>query len=196
MSEVIPLFPLSTVLLPYGRIGLQIFEPRYLDLVSNCLKHDAGFGVVWLREGAEAHQEGGDHQLVQIGCYARIMDWDSLPNGLLGITIEGQEKFRVLSSFQEKNHLHKAEIEWIDQEPLMGVTEQFEEMDVLMQQLSQHPHFERLNVDSEIDDLSRLSFLLTQYLPIEEKQKFLLLSLDDPIERLQQLMVWLDEMSL
>ncbi len=198
MSEVISLFPLDTVLFPYGRSGLQIFEPRYLDLVSSSLKHDTGFGVVWLREGTEVHQQGGeDHQrLAQVGCYARIASWDSLPNGMLGITIEGQKKFRICSSFQEKNHLHKAEVEWIDKEPSIAVTEQFEELDTLMQQLSQHPHFERLNVDSKTDDLSRLSFLLAQYLPIEERQKFSLLNLDDPLERLQQLIKWLDEMAL
>ena len=49
----IPLFPLHTVLYPHGRMPLQIFEPRYLDLVSECMKTDTGFGVCLIKQGAE-----------------------------------------------------------------------------------------------------------------------------------------------
>ncbi|WP_101757630.1 LON peptidase substrate-binding domain-containing protein [Oceanicoccus sp. KOV_DT_Chl] len=91
----IPLFPLGSVLFPQGRMSLQIFEPRYLDLVSRCLKDDSGFGVVWLRQGREVHkpEQAVDPRFAQVGCYATIVDWDSLPNGLLGITIEGNKNF-------------------------------------------------------------------------------------------------------
>ena len=57
MTEL-PLFPLAGVLLPYGRVPLQIFEQRYLDLVRECMRNDTGFGVVWIRRGSEVAQRG------------------------------------------------------------------------------------------------------------------------------------------
>ena len=48
MTEM-PLFPLSGVLLPGGRMPLQIFEQRYLDLVRESMKSDSPFGIVWIR---------------------------------------------------------------------------------------------------------------------------------------------------
>ena len=76
--------------MPWGRMSLQIFEQRYLDLVARCMREQTGFGVVWLKQGSEV--SGGAIDLPNIGDYgtfARI-DWDQLPNGLLGIVIEGQ----------------------------------------------------------------------------------------------------------
>jgi Lon protease-like protein len=84
MSEL-PLFPLSGVLLPFGRIPLQIFEQRYLDLVRDCMKSGTDFGVVWIRRGEEVAQRGRvAPDLGDYGTCARIVDWDQLPNGLLG----------------------------------------------------------------------------------------------------------------
>ena len=86
MSEI-ALFPLSSVLLPSGRMSLQIFEQRYLDLVAHCMRESEGFGVVWLQQGSEVSGGSLDTPNVgEYGTYARIVDWDQLPNGLLGIT--------------------------------------------------------------------------------------------------------------
>ncbi|HEB28060.1 MAG TPA: hypothetical protein ENI05_09830, partial [Porticoccus sp.] len=193
----IPLFPLSAVLFPGGRMPLQIFEPRYLDLISTSLKHDSGFGVVWLREGSETHvpENTVDTRLAQVGTYARIVDWDSLANGLLGVTIEGSKKFRVLSSFQRQDNLHMAEVEWIDQEALEPLPEDAEGMTDLLSQLLDHPHISRLKLNPDVGDVSTLSCLLAQLLPIEELLKFKLLALTNPLNRLQQLAELLDEYS-
>lgn len=194
MMNTIPLFPLSSVLFPGGRLPLQIFEPRYLDLVSDSLKNDSGFGVVWLRRGGEVHAQQGDQPtaLSPLGTYARIVDWTKLDNGLLGITIEGREKFRLLSSQQQANQLYIGEVEWLPQEPAIAMNEQSDELHGLLQQLLHHPHLQRLQVASEINDIGQLSCLLCQYLPLEEAEKFLLLSEFDPLQRLEQLMQILD----
>jgi Lon protease-like protein len=70
----IPLFPLNTVLFPGGPLRLRIFEPRYLDMVSRCMREDAGFGVALIVAGREA---GGAAQTVAIGTLARIVDFDN-----------------------------------------------------------------------------------------------------------------------
>lgn len=202
--ETIPLFPLSTVLLPHGRMALQIFEPRYLDLVSRCLKHDdgsalaSGFGVVWLREGAEVYQSDDQDgpRLAQIGTYAKIVDWDSLSNGLLGITIEGTQTFRMVSSYQRQDYLHMAEVEWLEEDPLIALPEQSVEMKGLLLQLLEHPHVLRMKLSTEVNDVGTLAYLLIQLLPIAESVKFQLLTVRDPLLRLQELMDILDQIAL
>ena len=105
MSEI-ALFPLSSVLLPSGRMSLQIFEQRYLDLVAHCMRESEGFGIVWLQQGSEVSGASLDTPNVgEYGTYARIVDWDQLPNGLLGITIEGQEPFDLQSVWRDIEHL-------------------------------------------------------------------------------------------
>lgn len=197
--ETISLFPLSTVLLPHGRMRLQIFEPRYLDLVSRCLKQEGeeGFGVVWLRQGSEVHHQEStvDNRLAQIGTFARIVDWDALPNGLLGITIEGDRKFRLVSSHQRPDHLHLAEVEWVEEEPFVPLPEQTEELKILLAQLLEHPHIERMNLNPDVKDIATLGFLLAQLLPMPEHIKFALLAESDPMQRLHVIMEILDDIS-
>lgn len=195
--DSIPLFPLSTVLLPKGRLPLQIFEPRYLDLIGRCLKNDEGFGVVLLKEGGEVDtgNEESFHRFAPVGCFAKIVDWDQLPNGLLGITIEGQKKFRLLGSYQRDDLLHIGDVEWLEDDPHIPMPEGAGELENLLQALMDHPHIARLNFSPEVDDVASLSCILTQLLPIEENIKFELLSETNPLERLERLMTLLDEMS-
>ena len=199
--ETIPLFPLCAVLLPGARMPLQIFEPRYMDLVSDCMKQQSGFGVVLLREGNEVLgvREGGgvrqpDIRLSPLGTYARIVDWDSLSGGKLGITIEGERKFRLLDSQVEANQLHRGEVEWLAPEPYEPLPEGALELKGLLRQLTEHPHVAALNISPDIEDTATLGCVLTQLLPIDEAIKFQLLALDEPLLRLEQIMKLLDDM--
>ena len=111
MSEL-SLFPLSAVLMPYGRMPLQIFEQRYIDLVRDCMKSDSEFGVVWIRQGGEIAQPSGlSPQLGDYGTCARIVDWDQLPNGLLGLTVQGGQRFDLASTSVRPNGLVVGEVE-------------------------------------------------------------------------------------
>ena len=82
--QEIPLFPLGNVLFTGGRLPLQIFEPRYLDLVGRCMKDDTGFGVVLIREGRETFQGHGPPALFDIGTYAKIIDFNPVGQRPLG----------------------------------------------------------------------------------------------------------------
>mgnify|MGYP000055952525 CR=1 FL=1 len=192
----IPIFPLGTVLFPYARLPLQIFEPRYVDLVSHCLKTDSGFGVVWLRQGSElvTKQPELDPRLAEIGTYAKIVDWHSLPNGHLGITIEGQQLFSIKASQQQANKLHRADIEWLAAQPVISLPDHVGDLTGLLHQLTQHPHVAALNINPDIRDVDTLGCVLAQLLPIDEAVKYALLSAVDPMTRLEQLMDFLDEM--
>ena len=84
----IPLFPLHTVLYPDGQLPLRIFEPRYVDMISECLKTNTGFGVCLIKQGAET---GPAATCFNIGTYAEVVDFSRQTNGLLTITIQGKK---------------------------------------------------------------------------------------------------------
>ena len=193
----LPLFPLRTVLFPYGRIPLRIFEPRYVDLVRDCLKQEGEFGVVWIREGSEAVVDADNAlpKLAQIGCTARIVDWDALANGRLGITIEGRAKFRVLATQQRANFLIVADIEMLPEEEALAVPEHANDLTELLRQLIAHPLVDRLKLEPQTADAGRMTNQIAQLLPIPEANKFALLIETDPLRRLDRLLLILDQLS-
>ena len=111
----LPLFPLSAVLFPGCMLDLQIFEARYLDMISRCMKQEQGFGVVCILDGAEVGEAAA--QFSAIGCEALIRDFQQLPNGLLGIRVEGGRRFRVQRARVLPDQLTLAEVEWLDEQP-------------------------------------------------------------------------------
>jgi uncharacterized protein len=190
----LPLFPLGAVLLPGGRMPLRVFEPRYVDLVRDCLKQSSEFGVVWIREGREvvSAPESAMPKLAQLGTTARIVDWDSLPGGMLGVTIEGEQKFRLLSTTQQTNFLVVGEIEPLAPEPEIALPERAADLVQLLQQLVLHPAIASLNLPLDTLDSGRLTHIVAQLLPIPEAKKFSLLAELDPLQRLDQLLALLD----
>ena len=108
----IPLFPLRVVMFPGGRFDLQIFEKRYIDLIRHCLRKGSGFGICLLKAGEEIFQENLEQTIHSSGTYSKIVDWDQLENGLLGITVEGTEKFVVSDCWKEDDDVLHAEVEF------------------------------------------------------------------------------------
>jgi len=86
------LFPLRTVLFPGGALPLRIFEPRYVDMVRDCLRDERPFGVVPILHGAEA---GAPADFYPSGVLAEIESWDQGDDGLLHLLARGTERFRV-----------------------------------------------------------------------------------------------------
>src|SRR5580698_3945248 len=84
----LPLFPLAAVLYPGGRMQLRIFEHRYLEMVRECARHGSGFGVCLILDG---HETGGAASPAAIGTLARIVDFYSGHDGLLGVAGAGSD---------------------------------------------------------------------------------------------------------
>jgi Lon protease-like protein len=91
----IPLFPLKTVLFPGGTLPLKVFETRYIDMVRECMKSDAPFGVVLIKSGQEV---GAPAEPEEIGCLAHISTWDMPSLGVMMLRTEGGERFRILET--------------------------------------------------------------------------------------------------
>ena len=191
----IPLFPLSSVLFPGGRLSLKIFEQRYLDLVRNCLKQDSGFGLVRITEGAEVAQPGVElPQLAEFGCYARIVDWDSLPNGLLGITVEGEQRFRLTGAREEDNQLVVGDVLLEESRPAEPMREDWQSLEDVLTSLEQHPHVERLGVSANHRNAWEVGYVLAQLLPVDEQIKYELLAADDIDDFMEQLDEIIDQL--
>ncbi len=192
----IPLFPLSSVLLPYGRMPLQIFEQRYLDLVRSCMKSDSGFGVVWIRRGAEvAGTSNASLELGEHGTYARIVDWDQLPNGLLGITIVGQCTFSLgeTRTAQSSQIFGLADLHDSPQpSPLLS---QWTQLADVLRGLETHPHVQRMNLEIDYDNAWQVGYTLIQLLPLEEQVKYELLGADSLAAMMSALDATLNEIS-
>lgn len=96
--EEIALFPLRNVLFPGGLLQLRIFEARYLDLMSECLRERRPFGVVALKKGGEARAApGGDAEVEfeRVGTLAELIDVDGVDTGILHVRCRGTRRFEL-----------------------------------------------------------------------------------------------------
>ena len=190
-TEQIPLFPLRVVMFPGGRLDLQIFERRYIDLVSHCMRTSTGFGVCLLKEGEEVIQEGIDQTIHRTGTYSNITDWDQLENGLLGITVEGSTKFNIEDCWQIDSGVLQANVEFSQTDSVgkesIPLDNQFSALADLLQNLESHPLIEQKNLAIDYNNLWDLGWRLSELIPIDVEQKQQLLELDDPWERIQNL---------
>ena len=107
----LPLFPLNTVLFPGGVLALRVFEARYMDMVRACLRDGAPFGVCLIADGAA--EVATNAAIEDVGCIARIHQWDMEQLGLLKIRTIGGERFRVRASQRQADGLLTAEVELI-----------------------------------------------------------------------------------
>src|SRR5690606_13595517 len=114
MPDTLPLFPLGTVLFPEGVLKLSLSEARYLAMVSRSLRENSGFGVALIIEGREA---GGPARTAATGTAAQIVDFEQLPDGLLGITVRGERRFRISGVEYRPDGLSVASVTWLDEEP-------------------------------------------------------------------------------
>ena len=197
MIGQIPIFPLGTILFPHGRIPLQIFEPRYVDLVKNCLKTNTGFGLVFITQGSEvaAPVSAAIPTMVETGCVGYIVDWDALPNNKFEIVIEGRELFNCDGFSMAKDNLISTLGTILPAEEKVSVPEKYVEHGEVLLNLLDHRVWGRLNFDVDINDAYKLSMQLAQVLPIDERNKLALLTCNNSIKRLEMIDAWLDEVS-
>jgi hypothetical protein len=186
------LFPLNTVLFPGCTLDLQIFEARYLDMISRCMKQSSSFGVVCIFEGEEVGVAPEGYALV--GCEAVIRDFKQQDNGLLGIRVEGGRRFRVLRTEVQRDQLMVADVEWLDEIPEQPLQDEDADLVALLKALAEHPMVEALNMGTEATGQQSLANQLAYLLPFSELDKIDLLQLDDPQQRLDAIQALLDEL--
>ena len=181
----IALFPLHTVLFPGGPLPLRIFETRYTDMVRNCMREQQPFGVVLIQEGEEA---GPVATTATVGCSARIVDFYTLQDGLLGISCVGERKFSVLRVWRAPDGLNVGEVSWLEPEPRITLPEEYAQFGASVRRavadLAEHYQ----HVEKHFDDAAWIGARITELMPIGLNDKQALLELDDPIARLDALL--------
>ncbi|WP_263146651.1 LON peptidase substrate-binding domain-containing protein [Pseudomonas sp. RIT-PI-AD] len=185
----LPLFPLNTVLFPGCVLDLQIFEARYLDMLSRCLRQGHGFGVVTLLEGHEVGE--APSRFSGLGCEALIRDWQQRPNGLLGLRVQGGRRLRIARTEVQRDQSILAEVEWLPECPDSPVGSADADLLALLGALAEHPMVAALDMGGQVDTQAALAHRLAYLLPFEPEQKLELLGLDAPevaLARVQSLL--------
>jgi Lon protease-like protein len=197
--QEISLFPLKSVMFPGGRLKLQIFEQRYIDLVKQSLRMNSGFGICLLKDGEEAIRPGTTQTVHRIGTYVHIIDWDQLGNRLLGITVKGVQKVTVNDYWQVDSGLLMANVNYSSVDKLgkekIELDEQFQQLADLLHNLEQHPLVEDMNLDIDYNNLWDLGWRLSELMPITPDKKQQLLELDDPWERIRTIEQWVADLA-
>ena len=177
MSTLLPLFPLDLVLLPGTPLPLHIFEPRYREMISECLDRNQHFGVV----------RGKEQELAEIGCTAEILTvTKKYDDGRMDIVTEGRARFEVIRLNQERSFL-QAEVLYLHDEPDIASKEE------IAQAIKLHGEIMTLagaepEKSSEIDE-AQLSFHLAGSLPLDLDFKQTLLGMKSEGERLRAIIL-------
>lgn len=179
----IPLFPLHTVLFPGGPLPLRIFEQRYLDMISSCLKEDSRFGVLLIRDGSET----GDAKTHSVGTLARISDWYQGSDGLLGITAIGEERFQLLQTERQENGLQIGAVNRLDSVPPQELPDEDKPLARILAGVLDDLGKLYESLDRNYEDAGWVSDRFAEILPIPAEQKQTFLVTEDPLKRMQML---------
>lgn len=176
----IPLFPVNTVLLPESTLSLRVFEPRYFEMVSYCMKTDSGFGVCLIKSGKKP---GVLSSFYPIGTMAKIVDWGQDKDGILEIEIRGLCRFQVELDWTEANQLIMAEVS-ITSESACPVPEKYLFLAEFFERLARRMKIADEQALYKLGDAVQLGYSLADFLPLSSVQKQHFLEVKDPIERL------------
>jgi Lon protease-like protein len=188
LPDPLPLFPLRAVLFPGALLGLKIFEARYLDLVSECLRSQQPFGVVCLRQGSEAGPGAARVELEGVGVLAHVDDVDAEQAGILRLRCIGGQRFRLTGvPTQRDNGLWVAPAQALPADPLrMPGPAMLQTVTALAEAIRKLQESERAPFvpPYRLDDAGWVANRWCELLPVSLAAKQKLMELDDPVIRL------------
>ncbi len=189
----IPLFPMNTVLFPGGMLPLKIFEARYLDMVSECLRSGQQFGVCLISSGKEV---GGSAKCYEIGTLAKIVDWDRRDDGLLEIVVEGRQRFRLLEQRERANHLAEGDVQLIDDDDCEELPVQYQLLSDLLRQIAEKFELSYQLDHEKFEDAVWVGYRLSEVLPLESEERQALLEINNPVNRLQHIQDAIEDVTI
>lgn len=180
----LPLFPLSSTVLPGGIMPLRLFERRYIDMVKECFRNSTGFGICLIKHGGEA---GEPSEPYPIGTTVSIIDFDQGADGLLQITARGEEEFKVLTYTTSDTGLIIGEVEILPAKELTPMQPDYEvlakKLELILSYLETDTRFE----EQHLDDADWVCHRLLEVLPLAPEAKYELLEMPSNTDRLQAL---------
>jgi Lon protease-like protein len=178
VQNLLPIFPLPLVLFPTIPLPLHIFEPRYKEMVTECLEQNTVFGIV------HAKQE----EMAEVGCTARILDVIKRhEDGRLDILTQGQRRFEIVRVNQERSFL-RAEVTYFEDEGTDAAGEAREQLLHLHKQLLALSGEQNSEIPSE--GAPALAFEVAARVPLDLEFKQSLLTLHSEAERVSTLIAY------
>lgn len=186
----IPIFPLNSVLFPGGRLGLKVFEQRYLDMASVCLRDRTPFGICLIAEGQEVGEPALPHA---VGTLAEIDAWDMPQLGILMLSLRGGRRFHLRQRRVEPGGLLRAEVELFADQPATAIPESQQALIELLRKVAADVGAEKMPLPHHFDDAEWVGHRLTEILPVKLLAKQKLLELEDAATRLDILHTFLTQ---
>ena len=187
-AKQLALFPLQSVLFPGGLLELRVFEARYLDLISQCLREGTPFGVVWLLEGGEVRNNAVTTRFETTGVLAHVLEADAEQPGILQLRCRGGRRFSLDKPTQRSDGLWLADATLWPTEDATRVADEFTAArDALAQAINTlavrglQPFVRPLR----LDDAGWVANRWCELLPISMAAKYKLMALDEPSLRLK-----------
>ncbi|MBK6613246.1 LON peptidase substrate-binding domain-containing protein [Ottowia sp.] len=188
----LPLFPLGTVLFPGGVLPLRVFEVRYLDMVGKCHRAGASFGVVALAQGSEVRVASApEEQLEPVGTLAHVTQLEQPQPGLLLMQCQGEQRFRIDHASRLKNGLWVADITLLARDAAVAVPQDLRHIAQALRQVHENLHRRSptapipSEADTQYDDCGWVANRWCELLPLLGPLKQRLMSLDNPLLRLE-----------
>jgi uncharacterized protein len=183
-EAALPLFPLQTVLFPGGRLPLRIFEQRYLEMAKACLRDGTPFGVCLIREGREV----GEPALPEdVGCMARIVEWDMPQLGLLQVVARGERRFRISTRRVRPDGLALAEVAMLAEASDAPIDAQTDLCARVLRRIVEAAPAGLIEAPPRFDSAAWVGARLAELLPLSLAAKQRLLEMDDARDRLEVL---------
>lgn len=169
------------MLFPGGPLPLRIFESRYIDMVSDCMKSDSPFGVLLIKDGKEA----GVATTYEVGTLAKIVDFYQGSDGLLGVTALGQERFRLIASERQPDGLNVAEVELLEAEAPLPLPEKYAGLPPILAKVLDDLGRLYATEGRDYDNAVWVTYRFIEILPIDLEQKQQSLESSDTAARLK-----------
>ena len=186
-------FPLGLVALPGTIQNLQIFEPRYVSMVKDCMKNNHGFVIVFQKPS----ENMDEFEISKKGSYVEIIDFNNLPNGLLGISVKSINKVSISDLVQLEDGLHIAKVNplidpEVDDQALLA---EFPEISNILNQLVKHPGIVDMPIEVDFNSADSVAYHLAGLIPIPWTHKQSLLEAFDASQRFAILSKYIEEIS-
>ena len=184
---VTPLFPLTVNVLPGAFLPLQIFEPRYIDMVKKSLSNSEGFCIVLSRQDS-TNQESHSASYYDIATYVEIVDFNPLDNGLLGITVQGKQKIIIEDMWKQDDQLLIGKIKRVhEDDDDLSSDPLYVDLWNMVKEIISHPEIKKLNLELNLDSAVSVGYILASVLPLRPEEKQTILEFDDPRDKLNYL---------
>jgi Lon protease-like protein len=185
VSSLLPIFPLDLVLLPGAPLPLHIFEPRYKEMIAECLAQKKPFGIV----------RASDEGVADVGCTAEIVSvTKKYDDGRMDILTRGVERFEVVEVNEERAFL-RAEITLVQDEDDNDRDAADPEQPLIEQAVRLHAEIIKIagaELSEPDETATNLSFLLAGSLPLDLDFKQNLLTTLSETKRLEAVVGYLE----